>query len=587
MSEEHSRRIDAIDSEIISQALCAIPNLIDKNITRTAYSPLVAEYKDYAVGIVDAEGRLITQSRGAIPVMCANTLSVGVRDGLAIYGKARLQHGDLVITNHAGTMGQHLNNVLMYTPIRISESDEGLLGFMAVEVHWVDVGGIVVGSCLSSSTTDVWQEGIQFHTVKIQSRGAPVEEMYRMIRANTRFPQLVMGDLNSQIAGCLMGRDMVLDIVRQRGIDAVRASVEMFWSRAEEKVRQTIRTIEPGTYTASSFLDNDGIDMARHMEVEVSIHVGEDELTVDLSRLAAQVSGPMNAGFEGGAVAAALIACKYFFASEEPPNWGAYRPIKVHCPPGTFLSAREGAPLSGSGNMLPTVVDTILKALAAADPRRVPAAHHGTYGLHVISGQTYAGELFYHMESSIGGWGASASRDGTGPFRSIVHGDTLEVPAELQEATNPYRIEWVRLRQDSGGVGQFRGGLGIEKCYRILAPCSLTVIMERTQCPPWGLQGGGEGKTGYVQVRRAGGQGELETYLKGSTPLHPGDEVMLFSAGGGGFGPASQRRSESVLQDLEAGYVSIEAVKDSFPALGLTQVPAAASNAGGAPRRSR
>lgn len=553
--------LDPITAEIISHAISAIPNLIDKNITRTAFSPLIAEYKDYAVGMVDADGRLITQSRGGIPVFCANALSVGVRDGLAVYGRGGLQHGDVVITNHAGTMGQHLNNVLMYTPIRVSEADDGLFGFMAIVMHWVDVGGIVVGSCLSSDTRDVYQEGIQFHTVKLHSRGVPVGDMYRMIRANTRFPELVMGDLESQVAGVLMGRDMVAEIIARHGFARVRGAVENFWNQSEARVRASIRRIRPGTYRASSFLDNDGIHKDRTIAVEVAVHVEGDAMTIDLSGLAPQVDGPMNAGYEGGAVAAARIACKYFFASDEPANEGASRPITVHCPPGTFLSARPGAPLSGSGNMLPTVVDTILRALGEADPGRVSAAHHGTYGLHVINGRTRSGDLFYHMESSIGGWGAARGRDGTGPFRSIVHGDTLEVPAELQEASHPYRLEWVRLRQDSGGPGRHRGGLGIEKCYALLAPATLTVIMERTQCPPWGLEGGEPGATGRVEVHRAGGKSPPEILIKGTATLAPGDRVLVFSAGGGGYGPAHERAAVAIERDLRLGYVSRPAAR--------------------------
>lgn len=560
---ERSVAIDPITAEIIVHGICSIPNLIDKNITRTAFSPLVAEYKDYAVGIVDSEGRLITQSRGGIPVFCANALSVGVRDGLKIYGKAKLQHGDLVITNHAGTMGQHLNNVLMYTPIRVSEDDAGLFGFLAIVVHWVDVGGICVGSCLSSETTDVFQEGIQFHSVKLHSRGERVEEMYRMIRANTRFPDLVMGDLESQIAGCLMGREMVAEIIQKHGLQNVRQAVEIFWNESEARVRQAIRNIPPGTYRASSFLDNDGIIKGEPIPVEVAVHVSGDELTIDLSGLGKQVAGPMNAGYEGGAVAAARIACKYFFSSDEPANDGASRPIRIHCPPGTFLSARPGAPLSGSGNMLPTVVDTILRALGVADPKRVSAAHHGTYGIHVIGGHTLDGKLFYHMESSIGGWGAAHDRDGTGPFRSIVHGDTLEVPVELQEASHPYLLEWVRLRRDSGGPGKYRGGLGIEKCYRMLAPGTLTVIMERTRCPPWGLEGGREGQTGRVEVHRRNGAAP-ETLFKGTTRLEEGDRVLLFSGGGGGFGPPSERPRDLVKRDVRRGFVSLESAKVDY-----------------------
>lgn len=555
---------DPITAEIIIHAVSAIPNLIDKNITRTAFSPLVSEYKDYAVGIVDDEGRLIAQCRGGIPIFVANALSAAVRDGLRIYGKGRLQHGDIVITNHAATMGQHLNNVVMYTPIRLSEDDAGLFGFFAIVMHWVDVGGICVGSCLSNDTTDVFQEGIQFHTVKLHAGGEPVEEMYRMIAANTRFPQMVLGDLGAQVAGCVMGRSMIADVLQKYGLERVRAAVARFWDHSEDAVRRAIRSIPNGTYTASSFLDNDGVHKDVPIPVVVSVHVADEEITIDLSELGDEVSGPLNAGYEGGAVAAARIACKYFFSSEDPANDGAFRPIKVHCPPGRFLSAGPTAPLGGSGSMLPTVVDTILRALGAAVPGRVPAGHHGTYGLHVLFGKLPdGGGWFQHMESAVGGWGAAHNRDGAGPYRSIVHGDTMEVPVEMQEAAHPYRIDWVRLRTDSGGAGQHRGGLGIEKCYTLLGPAELTVIMERTKCPPWGLEGAREGKTGRVEVSYADGR-PGDTLLKGSAVLQENDRVLLFSGGGGGYGDPKLRPLEQIEEDVRLGYVSAETARADY-----------------------
>ena len=551
--------IDPITAEIVVHAISAIPNLIDKNITQTAFSPLVSEYKDYAVGIVDADGKLITQCKGGIPIFVANALSAAVRDGLEVYGKDELQTGDIVITNHAGTMGQHLNNVVMYTPIRRTEDDDGLFGFMAIVMHWVDVGGIVVGSCLSNETTDVFQEGIQFHTVKLHSRGEPVPEMYRMITANTRFPHMVLGDLEAQIAGCLHGRALVDELLERYGADQVRAAVERYWDQSEAAVKRAIADIPNGTYEASSFLDNDGVHQDDTVEVNVAVHVADDEITVDLSGIGPEANGPLNAGYEGGAVAASRIACKYFFSPDDPANDGAFRPIKVHCPPGRFLSAGPTAPLSGSGNMLPTVVDTILKALGAAVPDKVPAGHHGTYCLHVITGQLPDGSgWFQHMESAIGGWGASSEHDGVGPFRSIVHGDTMEVPVEMQEANHPYRIDWVRLRADSGGAGKHRGGLGIEKCYTMLAPAEITAIIERTKCPPWGLDGGREGETGRIEVHRADGEGS-EVLIKGSASLEAGDRALLFSGGGGGHGDPAERPAEAVAADVRKGYVSRQA----------------------------
>lgn len=557
------RQVDPIAAEIIMHGLCAIPNLIDKNVTRTAFSFLISEYKDYAVGIVDADGRLIAQCKGGLPIFCANALCAAVQDGLKIYGKARLQHGDVVISNHAGTMGQHLNNVVMYTPVRVSAADDGLVGFLAIVMHWLDVGGIVVGSCQSPETTDVFQEGIQFHTVKLLSAGERIEEMFRIIQCNTRFPTMVLGDIDSQIAGCLMGRDMMLELVHRYGADQVRAAVESFWAKSEKAVRQAIRAIPDGIYRARSFLDDDGINRDKPIPIEVAVRIEGDQITVDLSDIADQVEGPMNAGYEGGAVAAARIACKYVFSPNEPANDGAFRPIRVVCPPGKFLSARPEAPIGGSGFTIPTVVDTVLRALAQALPDKIPAAHHGTYSVHVIDGRLPGnGGWFAHIESAVGGWGAGPNRDGTGPFRSNAHGDTKEVPVELQEAAHPYRVESVRLRRDSGGAGRFRGGLGVEKWYRVLVPCRLTVSLERTKCAPWGLEGGHDGKPGRIEVHRDGC--EPIVIVKGEMPLRPNDRVRVLTAGGGGYGAPSKRLRERVIDDVLNGYVSREAAERDY-----------------------
>jgi N-methylhydantoinase B len=547
--------IDPIVAQIIINRLAAIPNLVDKDITRTAFSQLVSEYKDYAVGLVDPDGLLISQCKGGLPIFIANALSAAVRDGLRIYGKRRLQEGDVVITNYAGTMGQHLNNVVMYTPIRSGEDDAGLVGFSAVVMHWVDVGGMVVGSCFSNDATDIFQEGIQFHTVKLLSRGERVEEIYRMVAANTRFPDLVLGDLASQVAGCLMGRDLVRQVVADFGSDRVRAATLLQWDRSDQAVRKLIAGIPNGTYRASSFLDDDPQVPGVAMLMEVSVIVADETITVDLSGLPPQAQGPVNAGYEGGAVAAARIACKYVFCPDEPANEGAFRPIAVHCPPGRMLSAAPTAAMGGSGNAIPTVVDTILRAMAGLLPARVPAGHHGTYGLHVIYGRSAAtGRWFQHMESTIGGWGAGQGWDGPGPFRSMAHGDTMEVPVELQEAEHPYRIDYVRLRPDSGGPGRWRGGLGVEKQYTILTDCRIGTKIERTRCRPWGVNGGGEGEPGRVVVRRDGAA--PITLLKGDVALQPGDRVEIHTGGGGGWGDPAQRDMDALNHDFAMGYVT-------------------------------
>ena len=419
--ERPSERVDPITSEVIRHSLLSISNQIDVNITRTAFSPLIYEYKDYAVGIVDAEGQLIAQSKGGIPLFVANALGVAIREGLDIHGRDGIAPGDVLFTNYAGTLGQHLNNVVMYTPVYIGPDGTELFGFMAVLVHWIDIGGRSVGSSSSSGSTEIFQEGIQYHAVRLMVRGEPCRDMYRMIEANTRFPRLLLGDIESQLSGCLAGRDMILRLIEKYGLETVRGAVAMMWDRAEAATRAAIGALPDGTYRASSFLDNDSIDLDRRIPVEAVVTVAGKEMTIDFTGVSPQVKGPVNSGIEGGAVAAARIAFKYLVAPDEPANEGCFRPLRIVIPDGTFLSASPTAPMGGYSRPLATVVDTVLKAMVTAAPRHVAAGHHGDFGIHSISGRHPAtGELFVCNGTMHGGWGASYGHDGPGPFKTHI-----------------------------------------------------------------------------------------------------------------------------------------------------------------------
>ncbi|OGA56319.1 MAG: hypothetical protein A3G81_34100 [Betaproteobacteria bacterium RIFCSPLOWO2_12_FULL_65_14] len=553
---------DPITLEVIKQELVSIPNQIDKNITRTAFSSFISEYKDYAVGIVDPEGALISQSRGSLAIFVANALGTAVRDGLAIYGRDALHDGDVVISNHAGTLGQHLNNVVGYTPVRVGPHGE-LVAFFCVLMHWIDIGGSMVGSCSSTTTTEIFQEGLQLRTVKLVEGGRRNQELLRVIEYNTRFPEMLLGDIEAQIGGCVLGRQMVADIAEKYGPRALHASVNAMWQHAESRVRAAIRGARSGEYRASSFLDNDGIDFTRTVPVDVRVVVDGDNITVDFSGVAEQGPGPLNAGRNGGAVAAARIAMKYLFSPEQAVNEGDFRPLAIEIPEGKFISARGTSALGSSGNMIPTVVDTILHALTDAFPERGAAAHHGTYGVHAIHGRSpLTGKPFYNLDTICGGWGASAVMDGYGPSRSNCHGDTANVPVEMQEAFCPYLFESYSLRTDSGGPGRFRGGLGVEKVYRITAPCRINLKIDRTKCPPWGVKGGKPGKTSDVEIRRA--TGGVERVLKGDHELRTGDRVVVRTAGGGGYGPPWRRDVQKVMDDLALGFVSREAARAEY-----------------------
>jgi N-methylhydantoinase B len=561
-SQSASRQFDPITLEVIAQELVAIPNQIDKNITRTAFSAFISEYKDYSVGIVDAGGALISQSRGSLAIFVANALGTAVRDGLAFYGADSLNEGDVIISNHAGTLGQHLNNVVMYTPVRVGPQRE-LVAFFCVLMHWLDIGGIMIGSCSSTTTSEIFQEGLHLRTVRLIEAGRRNAEMFRVIQYNTRFPDMLMGDIEAQIGGCQLGCKMVADIAERHGADSLRAAVQTMWDQSHATVQAALASAQHGDYSASAFLDNDGIDLDTPVPINVTVRVRDDRLVVDLSDVARQRPGPLNAGRNGGAVAAARIAVKYLFSPERAVNEGDFKALQIEIPDGTFISAVGNAPLGSSGNMIPTVVDTILHALGKAFPERAAAAHHGTYGVHAFHGKhPQTGLPFYNLDTICGGWGATADADGYGPSRSNVHGDTANVPIEMQETFCPYHFESYELRCDSGGAGRYRGGLGVEKRYRITALCRLNLKIDRTRCPPWGLHGGQAGQVSDVRVERT--DGSIQRILKGDHPLQPGDLVIVQTAGGGGYGPPWERDLASVIQDIELGFVSVQAARAEY-----------------------
>ncbi len=554
-SEPRGPLDDPITLQIIRHELVSIPNQIDRNITRTAFSQLINEYKDYAVGIVDLDGNLISQSRGSLLIFAANALGTAVKDGLALHGADNIVHGDVLISNHAETLGQHLNNVVMYTPVCSDGGKGATVAFFCVLMHWIDVGGIMVGSCTSTSTTEIFQEGIQFRSVKLMHRGVRSDDMFRMIQCNTRFPEMLTGDVEAQIAGCLLGRDMVGQLVAKYGVDRLRASVRGMWDHARRLSRVAVESAPRGEFSGYAFLDNDGVHLDRIVPVGIKVRLDGKRITVDYADVADQLSGPMNAGRNGGAVAAARIAIKYLFSPEEPLTEGDFDLLDVEIPEGKFLSASRNAPLGLSGHMIPTTVDTILRAMAGPFPDRAAAAHHGTYGVHAFHGvNSVTGEPFFHLDTSVGGWGASSGMDGYGPSRSNVHGDTSDVPIEMQEAYYPFRFISYRLRCDSGGPGEFRGGLGVEKSYLVTGPCKITLKIDRTKCAPWGICGGGEGKVSDVDIFRRDGT-HIRSF-KGTYDLDDGDRIVIRTGGGGGYGLACNRDIERVKADVRLGYVS-------------------------------
>jgi N-methylhydantoinase B len=566
MPAKHARKrteIDPITLEVIRHGIISICDQIDANMTRTAFSPYIYEYKDYAVGFVGAEGELLAQSTGGMPVFVADSVGMAVRDGLEIYGRGNLHKGDVVVCNHAAVQGQHLNNTVMYTPVFAGVKGDELIGFFSINCHWIDIGGSAIGS-VSYSSTDIFMEGLQLRSIKLWSEGEPIEEVYRIIENNTRFPLELLGDIEAQLGGCLLGRDLTQTMADKVGINVFLGALDTILDQCEASTRAKIRAIADGVYRHEAFLDNDGVRDEK-IPIKVKIIVAGDQMTIDYSEMAPQVRGCINSGYFGGGRTTARVAFKYLIATDEPANEGTFRPLKMVLPQGTLISAEPTAAMGLYSIPFPTVIDCIIKALEPALPERVTGAHFGTFSSLSFSGKrTDTGAVFKANDSGHGGWGACATHDGAGPFRTMAHGDTRLIPIELQESMYPYRVEEFCLRQDSGGPGKWRGGLGFDKQYVLLAPCELWANFDRIGCPPWGVQGGKAARSGQVLIFKNGKQEPELLYKTESCPLQTGDRGRRSTGGGGGYGRPDQRPPELVKQDMIRGFVSVQSARDDY-----------------------
>jgi N-methylhydantoinase B len=324
-----------------------------------------------------------------------------------------------------------------------------------------------------------------------------------------------------------------------------------------------VRAIPDGVYEALSFLDDDGRILNKTIPLKIKIIVQGDELTVDYSGVSDQVPGFINCGASGG-MAAARVAFKALTGPLCEVNEGSFRSLKVILPAGKILSARRPAPIGGWSLSLPTVLDTILRALAPALPDHIPAAHKGDMGGYAILGMNSKTGRRYVCQNIIGGgWGGRPFEDGVSSAVSICQGDVKNTPIELQELYYPLLYECHTFRCDSGGAGKFRGGSGVELRMRPLEDCFLSRNTDRIKCPPWGLLGGMEGAVNETRIQRNGNEERLPGKFS-HFPVHTGETVTFFTAGGGGYGEPSQRDPTAIRRDIKLGYISASHAKEEY-----------------------
>jgi N-methylhydantoinase B len=352
-------------------------------------------------------------------------------------------------------------------------------------------------------------------------------------------------------------------LLARYGRDTVEACIATIWDQAEMAARRVVEQIPDGTYTAESMLDNDGRNLDTPVRVKVTVVIKGAQMTVDFSEMNPQVASPQNSGKSGG-IAAARVAFKALTSPDLDVNEGCFRPLNVVLPEGTILSAKPPAALGLWSVSLPTVIDVILKALAPAVPNLIPAAHKGDMGGCSFFGFRDDGSRFILMNIFGGGWGGRPTEDGESASVSVCQGDVRNTPVELQEIKYPVLIETHALRQDSGGAGKYRGGLGLEVTYRLLQKCKANINCDRTRDPPWGLHGGKPAATNVAIIHRAADGSEQTVYKATEVEIAPGDAVTFLTAGGGGYGDPRQRSRSAIARDLDEGLLSPDAAAQGY-----------------------
>ncbi|MFN0300695.1 MAG: hydantoinase B/oxoprolinase family protein [Burkholderiales bacterium] len=550
---------DPVLTEIIRNGLVAITEEMKTNLMRTAYNMIIYEALDFTVGLLDAEGNTVSIGLG-LP-MFIRGMSDTVKAKLRHFGgPAGLQPGDVLLTNDAYLTGSHLNHMTFSVPIFC---DGELVAFASCMAHWQDVGG-----ALGGMTADIYAEGLQMPIVKFARAGVVNEELLAIVQMNVRVPERALGDLRAQIAALKTGEKRMQEMVAKYGRDAVLASIHTIMDQSEAAARESIRAIPDGVYEAESFLDDDGVDVGTKIPIRVKVTVANDRMTVDLSGVSDQVRGFYNSGETAGR-SCAQVAFKCLTSPLELPiNDGCFRALDIILPPGKVVSAVKPAPMRWWMTYPMTIVDTIFKALAPAIPDQVIAGHHADLVIAKISGRhPRDGKLFLYTGGLIGGgWGAKLTEDGMNATIAINDGDTHNGPSEQVEVKFPLVVEAYRLREDSGGAGRYRGGLGTEQVVQTLADIAYDSQIERVDSRPWGLEGGLSAAGNQVALQRANETSET-AFPSGkvlSRLLKAGDRYFLRSGGGGGFGSPLDRDASAVADDVRHGYVSGSAAQIQY-----------------------
>jgi N-methylhydantoinase B len=536
---------DPITVEIVRNALIACSLEMKADLRRTAYNPIINEMNDFSVGIFDARAQTLAQAQGLPSFVCdiPSAINAILRD---IGGFDRFVPGDVYLTNdpHASTV--HVHDVNAIRPVFYGER---LVGFAGARAHWHDIGGASASG--SMTATDVLQEGLVLRSVALYRAGELNEAVLRVIRANSRLPDTVLGDLRAQVAACDIGEQRLLELIQRFGWTTFDGCCRQILSDGEKQARAALERIPMGVYEAESGLDHDGVDRGVPLRIKAVVTNNGAGLHVDLSESTATCKGPVSSNFFTTRSICRLIF-KCLTTPNEPANEGHFRMVELSVPEESIFNAHWPKSTMAGFIALHTLEDVLKRALATGMPDRVNADEYGKCTpahIKFRSGDKYA----ILADTEGGGWGAKPFEDGE---NALLFGELRVIPVEVLESRYPVRVRKYTLRPDSGGAGQYRGGLGVVKQYECLDDAQLNAGFDRQLHPPQGLLGGKPAVPNGVRILRNDGSTEQLPSKVTDIEVRRGEVISFETAGGGGYGDPLLRELQLIESDMRDGYVS-------------------------------
>ena len=553
-------QLDPVTLAVLKGRLEQVADEMDATLYRSAFNPIIAEAHDACHGLYDAQsGDTLVQGKSGLPVF-VGAMAFAVRAAMkAASERGGMQDGDIWLFNDPYEGGTHANDFKLVRPYFRHGT---LFCFLASAAHWHDVGGAVPGN-YNPAATECWQEAVQIPPVRIVQQGQLSSDVLAILKANTRLPDSLWGDLNGQLAALELGAKRLDSLLDECGDIQVLQAMSELRHRALRLMRAHIRDLPDGRYSFEDVLDNDGVSDVP-LTIALDMTVAGERLTLDFSRTSAQCAGPVNIS-RATAVAACYVALKHVFP-DVPANAGVLDAVDFVIPDGLVISAARPRPVGGYTETILRMIDVIFSATSQADPARAVAHAYGTINALSIAGHrtdaARQGQRWVMFSFFGGGHGGHSEGDGLSHGNAPISTATIP-PLEILESAYPIRFTQWALRANSGGEGQHRGGLGAVYEIELLEESAEAFIFgERGKAAPKGIA---QGDNGLPNVFSYQNDGRWQTPAMVSKmrgiPLKKGERVRLETPGGGGWGNSRTRDVKQREHDVAMGYVTTISLK--------------------------